>query len=940
MSISQNFRFMAARPGAYRRSLLLICLWAACTAGTYATPSNRAALDKHYDRFLSKELNRCTTCHLPSSVKNPESLDDFPHNPFGDRLRKLGEELSAAGKPKDISKRLQLLASEDSDGDGVENETEILAGTNPGDAKQTPSASQLADTSNRHEEFKRFLASYRWQPLERVKRPSIPQVKNADWVRTPIDAFVAAEHEQRGLKPRPGASKTVLLRRVYLDLIGLSPTPEEQRAFAEDSSSDAYEKVVDRLLNDPRYGERWGRHWMDIWRYSDWAGWTDGKQIRDSQRHIWRWRDWIIESLNKDKGYDRMVMEMLAADELSPGDPAALRATGFLVRNYKMLSREQWLEDTVKHTSQTFLGITMGCSKCHDHMTDPVSQAEYFQLRAIFEPHQVRIDRVPGEGNIEKDGLARVYDVDTNPATYFFIRGDERKPDKNRVMQPGVPKSLCADKLKAELDLAPVKLPRDAAQPDKRDFVVREITAASEQAIAQAREANAKATADAQTIPELLKQRELELAVAESKHAALLAVLRVEQMEDQGRKDSEEWKQTAIDTLAKQRTAAVNEARLTLHKASAAQTELQRRLDEAAKPADPGSATAPATKKDPTEKLTKDLEAARKKTTEAEQALAKVEEQAKAELTTAYKPREMASYPATSTGRRLAFAKWVANHDNPLTARVAVNHMWLRHFGRGIITTPENFGRSGAQPSHPALLDWLAEELMASGWKMKALHRMIVTSSTYRMASTPDEANAKIDTDNIYLWRMPSRRMEAELVRDNVLYVAGNLDQTMGGPEIDHMQGLASKRRSVYLRLAAEKEVEFLKIFDGPSVNECYQRRPSVMPQQALALANSELSLAQARVLAKQLAGEAAENDEFFIRRAFERVLARPAKPEELTACMAFLRGNAAPQESAVTQISNPSADKGAAIPASSSARARENLILVLFNHNDFVTIR
>ena len=286
-----------------------------------ATPANKAALERHYDKFLGKDLNRCSTCHLPGANKEPESLDDFPHNPFGDRLRVLGEELGSAGKRRDIATRLALVAHEDSDGDGVDNETELLAGANPGDAKQTLTSEQIAEVGKHRAEFGKFLASYRWQPFERVQRPPIPKVQSADWVRTPVDAFVAAEHEERGLKPRPSASKAILLRRVYLDLIGLSPTPEEQRAFEEDHTSDAYEKVVDRLLADPRYGERWGRHWMDVWRYSDWAGWTDGKQVRDSQRHIWRWRDWIVESLNADAGYDGMVTDMLAADERAPDDP-------------------------------------------------------------------------------------------------------------------------------------------------------------------------------------------------------------------------------------------------------------------------------------------------------------------------------------------------------------------------------------------------------------------------------------------------------------------------------------------------------------------------------------------------------------------------------------------------------------------------------------------
>jgi hypothetical protein len=443
-----------------------------------ATPANKSALERHYDKFLGAGLGRCTTCHLPSPIKDPESLRDFPHNAFGDALRELGEHRS-------LGARLTALAHEDSDGDGFDNETELLAGGHPGDAQIKPSAEQLAAVQARAGEYAKFLAAYRWQPFEPVHRPPVPATPNSDWVRTPIDAFIAAGQAEHGLKPQPGATKAVLLRRVYLDLIGLSPTPEEQHAFAKDHSSDAYEKVVDRLLADPRYGERWGRHWMDVWRYSDWAGWTDGKQIRDSQRHIWRWRDWIVESLNTDRGYDRMVTEMLAGDEIAPDDPATLRATGFLVRNYKMLSREQWLEDTVKHTAQAFLGITLGCAKCHDHRTDPITQAEYYAVRAVFEPHQVRTDRVPGELDLTRDGVPRVFDAAKEAPTYLFIRGDERTPDKGRVLQPGVPRALRGDR--ADLAVTPVSLTRTAASPDKREFVIRDTTTASEQAVRESR---------------------------------------------------------------------------------------------------------------------------------------------------------------------------------------------------------------------------------------------------------------------------------------------------------------------------------------------------------------------------------------------------------------------------------------------------------------------
>ncbi|HEV8543745.1 MAG TPA: DUF1553 domain-containing protein [Verrucomicrobiae bacterium] len=848
-----------------------------------ATPANKSALKHYYERFLSEDLNRCTTCHLPSEKKNPESLDEFPHNSFGHRLRLLGEELASNGKAKSLALRLKAVAEEDSDGDGVPNQTEILLGHNPGDALDKPTSREIKQLAAKESEFDRFLASYRWEPFQSVRPPEIPQIRNAGWIRNEIDNFIAAEHETRGLRPRPEASKEVLMRRASLDLIGLSPSPEDRRAFLADNSSGAYERLVDRLLEDPRYGERWGRHWMDVWRYSDWAGWSGGNQIRDSKPHIWRWRDWIIESLNADKPYDRMIQEMLAADELAPEDTNAHRATGFLVRNYKMLSREQWLEDTVKHTSQAFLGITMGCAKCHDHRTDPITQDEYYQLRAVFEPHQVRTDRLPGELDTTKAGLVRVYDVSSNTPTYFFVRGDERHPDTNRVLQPGVPKSLCWDGCSSRLVPGTISLPKSAAFPDRRDFVIKETLAESTHAFEEAQKA--LETAKKNGPQEKLAEAELAFALADAKNENLVTVLR---LEAPGNSDSEK-DQLANAASALQKRAAVLEAKLKLHQAKMAEHAL-----------------------DPKAKQ-KEIDAAKRKREEAEKGLAEVEKKFETGGSD-YKPRPEETFPLTSTGRRLAFARWVSDPRNPLTARVAVNHIWLRHFGRGIVTTPENFGANGNPPSHPELLDWLASEFMAQGWSMKKLHRLILTSSTYRMSSTPDSSDAQVDPDNIYLWRMPSRRIDAELVRDNLLSSADDLDPAIGGPDIDNNLGLTSKRRSVYLRIAAEKEVEFLKIFDGPAVTECYQRHPTVMPQQALALANSKIALAEARTLAAKL--DDTQPDSEFISRAFEKILARDPKPEELKTCRDFLKREG------------------------DGKKARENLVLVLFNHNDFVTVR
>jgi hypothetical protein len=835
-----------------------------------ATPANKAALKKHFGPFLAEVLNNCTTCHLPSSKKNPESLDEFPHNAFGTRLRLLGE--------APIAERLKKIASDDADGDGIPNELELLLGSNPGDKQSQPAAERLKLQDQKVEEFARFLNAYKWEPFQRVQRPLVPQAQ-AGWGRNELDAFLSVEQAKRGLKQRPEASKEVLLRRAFLDLIGLNPTPEEQRQFLEDPRSDAYEQLIDRLLEDPRHGERWGRHWMDIWRYSDWAGWSGGNQIRDSKPHIWRWRDWIVESVNEDKPYDRMLQEMLAADELAPEDTKTLRATGFLVRNYKMLSREQWLEDTIKHTSQAFLGVTIGCAKCHDHMTDPISQAEYYQLRAVFEPHQVRTDRVPGELDTGKNGLVRVYDVATNTPTFFFLRGDERKPDTNRVMSPGIPKALARDV--GEIEWAELKLPKAAAFPDRREFVLTEQIAASRRALEEAQ----KTLESAETAKR--DEAELAFALAEARDEILSTQLELEHVEEEQGREAERWRELATGLAGAQKRAAVLDAKL--------------KLSEARR----GEADALAKKKD--------VDPVKRKREQAEKTLAEAQKQFDSTWGTNFKPRSTEVYPDRSTGRRLAFARWVANERNPLTARVAMNHVWLRHFGRGIVTTPENFGASGNPPSHPELLDWLAAEFMARGWSMKAMHRLIMTSSTYRMSSTPDETNLQIDPDNIYLWRMPSRRIDAELVRDNLLHVAGDLDASMGGPDIDHNAGLTSKRRSIYLRIAAEKEVEFLRIFDGPAVTECYQRRPTVMPQQALALGNSKIALTQARSLAGKLSPDC---EETFIAQAYSRILARNPSAEEKQACTEFLRNG------------------------SDKTRARENLILVLFNHNDFVTVR
>jgi hypothetical protein len=365
----------------------------------------------------------------------------------------------------------------------------------------------------------------------------------------------------------------------------------------------------------------------------------------------------------------------------------------------------------------------------------------------------------------------------------------------------------------------------------------------------------------------------------------LEATLTAERSEDQGVLDRPEGRRAAELAVVARRQSAVATARRDLFAADGA-------LETAPPPSRP-----PATAR---------VAAARKVLAEAEAA-------ARSPLHADFARRTVKKYPTTSTGRRLALARWITDRTNPLSARVAVNHVWARHFGEPLCATMFDFGRNGQPPTHPALLDWLAAEFMDRGWSLKHLHRLMVTSAAYRADSRPDSAATAIDPDNRYLWRMNPRRMEAEVVRDSVLAVAGRLDLTAGGPELDYEKGLTTFRRSLYYRHANEKQMLFLTVFDAANVNECYRRTASIVPQQALALANSPLTADSAKAVAARLG--ASMDDAAFVAAAFRCVLARPPTPAEAEECLKFLDEN-------------------------DPERSRERLIHVLFNHNDFVTIR
>jgi hypothetical protein len=643
---------------------------------------------------------------------------------------------------------------------------------------------------------------------------------------------------------------------------------------------------------------------------------------------------------------------MLAGDELAPNDPDIVRATGYLARNWYMFDRNVWLKDTVDYTAMAFLGLTLKCARCHSHKYDPITHEDYYRFRAFFEPYDVRTDRVSGQPDLMKDGIPRVYDAHAETPTYRFLRGADTNPDTEHPLTPAIPAMFG----NAELKITTEPLPLEVYYPDSRSFVHRDLVAEakayiekSETELRKSREelANAKeqlakagspepgsagagnrssgdAAADDKRMDALLKAqasvalREKELASARAALPAIEARIAADEAK-YATKPAADLEGLESAALKAERHANVVKAQENLLRAEQELT--------AAKP----------------DSETYDKEAAKR----LGEARTELEAAAKAlQSQDAYTPLGKV-YPDSSTGRRLALARWIANKQNPLTARVAINDMWLRHFGQALVPTVFNFGMSGKPPSHPELLDWLAVELMERNWSMKAIHRLIVTSNTYRLQSSikdPNNQNAKIDAENRYLWRMNEQRMDAEVVRDSLLSVAGQLNTAMGGQEIDAAKGLESHRRSVYFQDTPDVQMTFLKVFDEANPNECFQRNESIVPHQALALANSKLSLQAARTLEEQITkriGPSAALDSKFVADAFDIVLNRPPTTGERAESLRFLREQ---QElfrdpTKLTLIQTGAA--GDVKPESDPhLRAREDFVHVLVNHTDFVTIR
>jgi Protein of unknown function (DUF1553)/Protein of unknown function (DUF1549) len=714
-----------------------------------------------------------------------------------------------------------------------------------------------------------------------IHRPELPMVTDPAWSRNPVDRFVMARLATLGVETVGEADRPTLIRRLYLDLVGLPPTPDEVRAFVDDTSPEAVAKVVDELLARPQYGERWARHWLDLVRYAE----TNGYERDGAKPNAWRYRDYVVDAFNRDTPYDRFLTEQLAGDELEGSGATAQIATTFLRLGTwddepaePMVDRYDQLDDVLGTAATAFLGITLRCARCHDHKFEPFSQADYYSLLAVFEPL-----KRPQEGRNEMDRP-----VGTEAELAAYRAGNERadaafdevwarveglvRPELAQVL--GMPGTAKDGKSKVR----PFALPSDAASAFQTEVMKR--TPA---------------------------QRELVRQFAGSLEAAVRAIV------------PDEVK-AALKPLD-DRVAAIQAAR------PPAPPRAYIWMEQGPKP----PVTHVLKRGDPTRPG----------------AIAKPGVPA---VLTAHQPDPPHAL-ARTTGRRLWLARWLTSPDNPLVARVIVNRVWQAHFGQGIVASSSDLGVMGDAPSHPELLDWLASELVTSGWRLKPLHRMIVLSKTYQRSSAVETKAAKVDPGDNMLWRWRTRRLDAEVVRDSILAVSGRLNPRMGGPSFyptlpDEVLAGQSRpgdgwgksdepeqcRRSLYIFAKRSLAVPELELLDSPdTTSSCERRMVSTTGPQALTFLNGNFVHQQAGYFAARLAALAGPAQKDQVERAFALALGRPPRALETQAALKFLDK----QERQIQADSAGTQKTAEAIDA--RRKALEAFCLVVLNMNEFV---
>ncbi len=667
------------------------------------------------------------------------------------------------------------------------------------------------------------------------QRPPIPEVKNKAWVRNPIDAFILHRLEQEGLSPSPEAPKEVLIRRVYLDLIGLPPSPEEVEAFLKDKRPDAYERLVDRLLASPHYGEHQARKWLDLARYAD----TDGLE-KDLRRSIWRYRDWVIDAFNRDMPFDQFTIEQLAGDLLPNPTLAQRIATGFHRNTIQNLEggvdqEEAHLEklyDRVETTGTVWLGLTLNCARCHDHKYDPIAQKEYFQLLAFFNNSKIY---PVGDASVGEEKWLEAQIKAPTPEQERELARLERRISELRQRYPNPPTWQTASVVSVQAEqgtqfevqsdgtiLAKGETPDSDVYHLRLSAPLRRITALKIEALPSEQLPNggsgradsgnfvlvgATLRVNGQTVP-------IESAIASfSQDGFDPATVLQEGNKSNGwavhprvKEPHELWlilkRPLTLNAPTLQRAPSQATRALTTMKPRSAEPTLElslrfdserwkkhslghfrisltdsnavavRRAEDALRRYEASLPTTLVMEDNPTDKPLTAVVRIRGMFTN------------RGETVSAGTPAVLHPFPDDLPRNRLGLAKWLVSPNNPLVARVQVNRMWEMCFGRGIVETSENFGTQGAFPTHPELLDWLAVEFMERGWRLKPIYRLIVTSATYRQSSRVTPELLERDPLNTLYARAPRYRLDAEVIRDNALTIGGLLSRKVGGPSV------------------------------------------------------------------------------------------------------------------------------------------------------------
>jgi hypothetical protein len=677
-----------------------------------------------------------------------------------------------------------------------------------------------------------------------VVRPAVPEVARREWVRNPVDAFVLAKLEAKGFAPAEPADKVALIRRATYDLTGLPPTPAEVEAFVADARPDAYEQLVERLLASPHYGEKWGRHWLDLVRFAE----TNSYERDGRKANAWRYRDYVIRSFNDDKPYDRFLTEQLAGDEMPGADlnPDAIVATGFYrlgIWDDEPVDREQarydGLDDIVATVGQTMLGLTVDCARCHDHKIDPVPQRDYYKLLAFFQNIH----------DFQNGGPADQIPIFT-AATGRDAYAAQFKEYEQRV-----------------------RAARAAVEEMQRDY---------NQLVQGERAANEAGAAAEATPPKPI----------EADGGRVLGPERFARYKQL---------QKELDRVVREAPTAEKALAVSEFGPQPRETFVLLR----------GNAHSPGPKVEP----------------------------GFLEVVSPTEPTIPPPPPgARSSGRRTVLAQWVTSRDNPLTARVMANRIWQYHFGRGIVRSSSNFGYAGDAPTHPELLDWLAAEFVDKGWGMKHMHRLVMTSSAYRMSSAPNPAALAADPRNDLMWRFDMRRLTAEEIRDSILAANGTLNPKMFGPGVfpaiprEVMLGQSrpgegweqsppeeAARRSVYVHAKRSLRVPIIEGFDGAETDKaCPVRFVTVQPTQALGMLNGEFLNAEAAKLAERVRKEAGSDVGTQVKLALRLVTSREPSIDEVGRGMKLL-----------TELT-----ESEGVPAD---RAMNYLCLVALNLNEFV---